>query len=99
MITNVGNGAVVANGTDAVNGGQLYGAEQTAQAQANQAQTNAEGYAGQVAHQAQTTAEGYAGQVAAIRPANESDNEKAFSSYKQTIGPYIATAWGWDKSL
>lgn len=34
-----------------------------------------------------------------IRPANESDKEKAFSSYKQTIGPYIATAWGWDESF
>ncbi|MBU2724064.1 hypothetical protein HF568_12815, partial [Acidithiobacillus ferridurans] len=77
VITNVGNGAVVANGTDAVNGGQLYGAEQTAQAQANQAQTNAEGYAGQVAHQAQTTAEGYAGQVAA------SDSNQALQAANQ----------------
>lgn len=34
-----------------------------------------------------------------IRPAKESDKEKVFSAYKQTTGPYIATAWGWDESF
>ena len=65
----VANGAVTATSKQAVNGSQLYAAEGQAQADANQAQANAEGYASQVAAsdagQAQANAEGYASQVAA----------------------------------
>jgi len=51
IISNVGNGAIAAGSTQAVNGSQLYQAEGQAQAEANAAQQNAEGYAGQVASQ------------------------------------------------
>lgn len=50
-ISNVGAGAVRPGSTQAVNGGQLYSAEGQAQAEANQAQAAAEGYASGVAAQ------------------------------------------------
>ena len=51
VISNVGAGAVSPDSTQAVNGGQLYSAEGQAQAEANQAQAAAEGYASGVAAQ------------------------------------------------
>ena len=48
-ISNVANGTIAAGSTTAANGNDVYEAEQGAQADANRAQYNAEGYAGQVA--------------------------------------------------
>jgi autotransporter adhesin len=84
-ISNVGDGTIADGSTTAANGNDVWQAEQsaaaTAASDANQAQGNAENYAGQVAasdaNKAQGNAENYAGQVAA------SDAGKAQSNAEQ----------------
>lgn len=34
-----------------------------------------------------------------LRPATSSDKARIFESYRITVGPYIAKAWGWDESF
>lgn len=34
-----------------------------------------------------------------LRPATESEKDLIFESYRITVGPYVAKAWGWDESL
>ena len=31
-----------------------------------------------------------------LRPAIESERARIFETYRETVGPYIAQAWGWD---
>ncbi len=34
-----------------------------------------------------------------LRQASESDKARIFESYRITVGPYVAQAWGWDESF
>jgi GNAT superfamily N-acetyltransferase len=34
-----------------------------------------------------------------LRPATESEKDRIFESYRITVGPYVARAWGWDESF
>jgi len=93
----VAPGAVNPTSHQAVNGSQLYGAEQGAQADANRAQSNAEGYASQVAGQdaaqAQNNAEGYAAQVAGQDAAQAQNNAEGYAS--KVAGQAQANAEGY----
>jgi hypothetical protein len=34
-----------------------------------------------------------------LRPAEASEKDRIFESYRATVGPYVAETWGWDESF
>ena len=34
-----------------------------------------------------------------LRPAKESEKNRIFEGYRDTVGPYVAETWGWDESF